>query len=183
MRTIILWLMSASIVMAAVSSGSRGAKKENTVPGTPVKQVELLRDVSLSIDVDCLSTPAHAYVRFENNSKVPLWFPISDIPAYKQDKKTKTLWIWLGYFKKPHGEFRMHYVVPHMQKVDPGKTYRAELAWSELAQLIAKGGLTMRMQARVATKAFVFTDIRGDQPLEDYIRNSIVVKSAVIVSK
>jgi hypothetical protein len=81
----------------------------------------------------------------------------------------------VGYFEKPHGEFKMHYVVPHMQEVSPGKDFRMELTWPELVQAITKGEFKLDLQARVATKEFIYTDVRGEQPLDGYVKNSVVV--------
>jgi len=183
MRIIFLPLLATCMALSAAPRSSEGTKKGRAVPTTPSGQADLLRDVRVCVEVESSSTATHAFVRFNNNSKVPLWFPICEDPASRKEDRSKTLWIWLGYFKKPHGEFRMHYVVPHMQEVAPGKDFRMEITSPELAQAIANGGLGLKLRARVATKAFVYTDVRGDQPLDDYVKNSIVVESKTVVNK
>jgi hypothetical protein len=118
-----------------------------------------------------------AFVVFSNASKATLWLPIQPTPSYRPDEKMHLLTIWFGYFDEVDGSHKGHYMLPAMHPVQPGEKFKFELTSHAIVQELLKTGMKTKIQVRVATKAFPHSRIRNDQPVEDYIHNSLVVDS------
>lgn len=167
-----------------IPMGCRLYGNQGAVPHqAQVNKREISRLVHLSVELEDKLGPTRAVIRFENKSQASLWFPAVEIPAYRMEPGSKAVWVWVGYFDEPMGQLRMHYMVPHLQEVKPGGEFTLEVTWPELVQGLSQRRSGLHLLARVATKAFVYTAVRGEQPLDDYIKNSIVVKSSAIVAK
>jgi len=149
----------------------------------PIKRTEISKLVHLSVELEDKPSPTRAFIRFENKSQASLWFPAVEIPSYRLEPESKAVWVWVGYFDEPMGQLRMHYMVPHLQEVKPGEEFKLEVTWPELVQGLYLRRSGLHLLARVATKDFVYTNVRGEQPLDDYIKNSIVVESTTVVKK
>jgi RHS repeat-associated protein len=170
-RKIIIFLCLAIWSVNGICLSLNG--KESDKVGGAVSGNEGQLKVELHVDAN--DSPLKAFVFFSNASESTLWFPIQPTPAYRLDKKSHVLNIWLGYFDEVHGQHEEHYILPSMHPVQPGEKFIFELASPALVQALLKTGTKTKIQVRVATKAFKASRIRNGQPFEDYINNSIVI--------
>lgn len=115
-----------------------------------------------------------AFLIFSNTSNSTLWFPFESSPAYRSDEKSRRMKIWFGYFDEVYGA---HYMLPMMQPVKPGEKFKFELAGRSLVHELSKVGMKTSIQVRVATKAFTQSRVRNNQPIDDYVNNSIVLEA------
>ena len=132
----------------------------------------------LTFGVDAASEPKKAYVVFANRSKLPLWFPDEQEPAYRPNEKTGTVTVWFGYIEEVYGEYAARYMIPLMRVVPPGSDLKVDLTSPDLIRRVIDTPASIRLAARIATKELRHSQTRGDQPLDDYMRNSCVVHSS-----
>jgi hypothetical protein len=136
---------------------------------------QIARNSSLKVELD--PQQGRAFVHFMNKSRVPLWFPAEEQPAFTPDLRAKTLVVRFGYFDEVFGQYKDRYMLPSMQLVRPGTDLKVQLTPPALVQRLLEQRLSPLLQARVATKELPASTIRGKQPLEDYIQHSCVVQS------
>ncbi len=169
------------VVCLAVLAACRRADKHsgNMMKGQQMKSDcdQIAHTTSLTIEFDVTPRPGRAYVHFVNSTHMDLWFPAQEEPAFKADEEAKTLRIWLGYFDEVYGPYRGRYMLPPMRLVPGGRDVRFEIISPELVRMLLERRLSPRLQARLATKALTESRTRGEQPLEDYIRNSCMIQS------
>jgi len=134
----------------------------------------------LSIDLVPARESEAVSVLFANNSEQPLWFPIEEEPAYKLDQEAGLLYIWIGYFEEIYGRYVQQYMLPEMKQVKSGEQIRLSLTSPELAQTYLKHPIPLQIQARLSTIELKTSNVRGSQPLPEYLQNSCIIKSPVI---
>jgi len=178
LRTIALlqlaWLTSAmSCLDAAQAVQFKGGQSMET----ECDQIE--QNSSLRVEMDFSSQPGRVYVRFVNRTRMRLWFPTQQEPAFKPDEQSKIVTIWFGYFDEVYGRHRGDYVVPRMRLVPPGSDLKFELTLPALVQRLSEQRLSPFIRARVATKEIVESRTRGEQPLTEYLQHSCAIQSAV----
>ena len=137
----------------------------------------IVRNTSVSVEIDARAAPKKVYLHFSNRSQQRLWFPEEREPSYRPEQGRVT--IWFGYLDEIYGQYAARYFMPPMRAVPPGQDLSFELTSGELVQQLAEPTRSVRLRARVATKELRESTIRGDQPLEDYIRSSCVVESVI----
>jgi hypothetical protein len=165
-------------VCVVVASGCRGKPEPTDIMrGQPMETEcdQIARNSSLKVELDLRQ--GRALVRFTNKTRVPLWFPAEEQPAFTPDAQARTLVIRFGYFDEVFGQYKGRYMLPSMQLVRPGTDLTIQLTPPALVQRLLEQRLSPLLQARVATKELAVSNIRGKQPLEDYIQHSCIVQS------
>jgi hypothetical protein len=170
-RNLIVFLSFAMFSVNGVCQ-SAGAKESNE-PGNAV----LVDKLKIELHIAASDRSSKAFVVVFNGSEATVWFPIDPTPAYRPDEKLHLIKIWFGYFDEIHGMHKEHYMVPAMHPVHPGETFKFELTPPSIVGKILKKGMKPEIQVRVATKGFIHSRVRNNQPLDYYINNSIVVDS------
>ena len=153
-------------------------KQTNFVRGRimEAKCNEIERDTDIKIELNASIKEGQAYIIFTNRTNTPLWFPSEQEPAFRPDYGAQILHIWFGYYDEVYGECRGSYMVPPMQLVPPGSILKVEITSQTLVNVLFKRNLSIQLQARITTKALTVSKTRGEQPLEDYIENSCILK-------
>lgn len=139
----------------------------------PMAETTIIK-VNLRASVGDSSTKV--VVEVSNCSRSTLWFPVEVAPAYRPNRQSRVLEIWFGYFEDVYGLQKGQYMLPAMHPVQPGEKFVFELASPPLIEGVLEAE-KIRVKARVATMAFESSRIRNEQPLDDYINNSIVFDS------
>ena len=115
------------------------------------------------------------YVKFSNDSSSTLWFPINEAPASSLNLRTCMIKLWFGYHDEVPGQDIFHYMMPKMHPVRPGHQFKYELTSPSLVKNLLSLQFGTAIRARVATKDFQYSQVRGGQPIEEYIENSIII--------
>ncbi len=137
-------------------------------------------ETSLGIEVKSTKEGGNAAIIFVNDSSNPLWFPIEAEPAYRLDQDAGVLYIWIGYFDEIYGEYAQKYMLPELRQVEPGKQVKIILTAPKLAQIYLQHALNIQIQARVSVVSLEQSNVRGSQPLPEYLENSCVIKPPII---
>lgn len=170
-----LWLaISIALVFCALSVTSQTVSAQESSRASSLKLADA-DESTLELILD--NSSDRVSLVFSNNSTSTLWFPVEPDPAYRLDKESCTLSIWLGYSEVINGRQFGQYMLPEMHPVRPGEVFKFDLTSSSLAQNVFKYNLKAKIQVRVATKDIPFSRARNNQSLEDYIINSVVIKS------
>jgi hypothetical protein len=133
---------------------------------------KIARNTTVLLELEPKSRPKRVNVRFTNRTQMDLWFPVEKEPSFKPDEQTHTLKIWFGYFDEIYGEYKDRYLLPPMQKVQPGHDLSFEIMSQPLVDLLLKNSMSPRLMVRLATTQLAESSIRGKQPLQDFIRHS-----------
>ncbi|WP_411851534.1 hypothetical protein ACLB90_02855 [Stenotrophomonas sp. LGBM10] len=157
----------ACVPQAFGAEGYAGSAEVSTAE-TPVVNVSLRASVG--------DSPAKVVVEVSNFSGSTLWFPLQVAPTYRANRQSRVLEIWFGYFEEVYARLTGHYMLPAMHPVQPGEKFVFELASPSLIEGVLEAK-KIRVKARVATMALKSSRIRNEQPLDDYISNSIVFDS------
>lgn len=168
----ILFVAICALAYVPQSFGSEGYAGSAEVPMAETNII----NVNLRASVGDSSTKV--FVEVFNCSRSTLWFPVEVAPAYRPNRQSHVLEVWFGYFDDVYGLQKGHYMLPAMHPVQPGEKFVFELASPPLIGGVLEAK-TVRVQARVATRAFESSRVRNEQPLDDYINNSIVFDSEV----
>lgn len=142
---------------------------------------DIERGSSLGVEVDSRSHPGRAYNHFMNRTRMPLWFPAQQEPAFRPDERTKILIIWFGYFDEVYAQHSRDYMTPTMRMVSPGEDLTFEIVSPGIVQKLVDQRLSPQMYARVATRKMAENRTRGEQPLQEYLEYSCVIQSSVVV--
>lgn len=132
---------------------------------------------NLNVEIEVRLHPSQAYIHFSNKTQAPLWFPAEQEPAFRPDVHGNIVTIWFGYFDEVYGEYAGRYMVPPMRQVPPGNDLTVEIKAPALVQILLERRLSPHLEVRLATKELPASRTRGEQPLQDYIQHSCVVRS------
>ena len=168
----VLFIAISALACTSQSFGSEGCAGSAEAPtaGTTMVKVNLRASVG--------NSSTKVFVEVSNCSKSTLWFPVEVTPAYRPNKQSRVLEIWFGYFEDVYDLQKVHYMLPALHPVQPGDKFVFELASPPLVEDVLEAK-KIRVQARLATRAFESSRVRNEQPLDDYVNNSIVFDSEV----
>lgn len=166
----IFFVAISALACTPLALGSEGCvgSAEAPMAGTTIVKVNLRASVG--------NSSAKVFVEVSNCSRTTLWFPVEVAPAYRPDRQSRVLEVWFGYFEDVYGFQKGDYVLPALHPVQPGEKFEFELASPPLVEGVLEAK-KVRVQARVATRAFESSRVRNEQPLDAYINNSIVFDS------
>ncbi|HVF50522.1 MAG TPA: hypothetical protein VNA19_10575 [Pyrinomonadaceae bacterium] len=119
---------------------------------------------------------ARLYVVFANRHKMTLWFPHERLPSYEVDEAARLVVVHYGYFEEFYGAQRERYMLPPMRAVPDAGEHSLEIKDRKLVRLIFASGYRTRLQARVALRAFAKNDVRGEQELDAYLKESCIIR-------
>ena len=171
--TKLVWWVFFSILLTVQNTNSKGTSMK-----FDCKNITL--ETSLGVEVVPTNESGKAAVVFVNKSSNSLWFPIEAEPTYRLDQDTGILYIWLGYFDEIYGEYAQKYMLPELRKVEPENDIKINLTAPKLAQIYLQHALKVQIQARISVVALEQSNVRGNQPLPEYLENSCIIKSPVI---
>jgi hypothetical protein len=174
----------ASVVLATLlliygqSHGEHhsGALKMNT------RCTEILPHTELTFETGIEGSLRHIRLTFTNRSQVPLWIPQEKEPAYRVDAQTQTVTVSYGYFDEVYGRYRGQYMLPPMRMVQPASEYHWQVSDPVLVARVMTPGVRIRIQMRVALRAFSESRVRGAQDLDGYLNDSCVLQSQEFVA-
>ncbi|MGR4896622.1 hypothetical protein ACIPR8_15270 [Stenotrophomonas sp. LARHCG68] len=164
-----LGILFAAICAPTCIPQSFGSERHTGSAEDPATENTIIK-VNLRAGVGDSST---VLVEFSNCSSSTLWFPIEVAPAYRPNRQSRVLEIWFGYFEDVYGLQKGQYMLPAMHPVQPGEKFVFELASPPLMEDVLEAK-KIGVHVRVATRAFESSRIRNEQPIDDYINNSIV---------
>jgi hypothetical protein len=165
-----MFVAICALACAPQAFGAKGYAGSAEVPMAETTSIK----VNLRTSVG--DSPTKVVVEVSNCSRSTLWFPVEVAPAYRPNKQSRVLEIWFGYFEDVYRLQKGQYMLPVMYPVQPGERFVFELASSPLIDDVLEAE-QIRVHARVATIAFESSRIRNEQPLDNYINNSIVFDS------
>jgi hypothetical protein len=178
-RKLVLFLCIAFLYVSGFSQSLSPRGSNGMMPDVSVDPDKLKVEIQVRADDRSIK----AFVVFFNASQATLWFPVQGTPTYRPDEQSHLLHIWFGYFDEVDGVDKGHYMLPDMHAIKPGEKLEFELTSPKIRQELLKMRMKAKIRFRVATKAFAQSRIRNNQPIEDYINNSIVVQSDTSASK
>ena len=138
---------------------------------------------SASVRLAAMEVPGKIQVEaeFTNGYSSPLWVPQEPVPSYRVDPQTHAVVLSYGYFEDVYGPYRGRYMLPPMKGVQPGEAFRWRIEDAALLNKLLAPYVVSALRMRVAVRDFPSSNVRGAQPLDEYLESSCPVQSKTTV--
>jgi hypothetical protein len=118
---------------------------------------------------------------FANNHTDSLWVPQEPVPSYRVDPQTHSVLLTYGYFEDIYASYRGQYMIPPMKRVKPGERLRWRIEDKGLLDKLLAPNTPSAVRLRVALREFPTSNVRGAQPVDEYVEASCPVQSKATI--
>lgn len=138
---------------------------------------------SASVRIEAVEEAGRTLVEaeFMNNYTDSVWVPQEPVPSYRVDPQTHSVLLTYGYFDDVYGPYRGRYMIPPMKRVKPGERLRWRIEDKALLEKMLTPNAVSSLRLRVALREFQTSNVRGAQPVDDYLAASCPVQSKATI--